>query len=156
MLTPALTRRPRRMHRVSARRQDPLFADLVFSEQGERADVVMIGGEPFYAVPEDDFLRHVEAAYVDRQIVTRLQQRIKAMGDVVTEGVIQMLGQEDLFTRASIEHAIDHMDQILEAGAADADQLRSALWMMGFRAIVDVHGDLLRLEIPGWESPAER
>ncbi len=141
---------------MSARRRDPLFADLVFNEEGERADVVTIGGDPFYAVPEDDFLRHVEASYVDRQIVSRLQRRIKAMGDVVTEGVIGMLGEEDLFTRASIEHAIDHMDQILEAGAIDAEELRMALWMAGFRAIVDVHGDLVRLEIPGWEMPSGR
>jgi hypothetical protein len=63
-----------------------------------------------------------------------------------------MLGQEDLFTRASIEHAIENMDRILEPGAVDVDQLRTALWMAGFRAIVDVHGDLIRLEVPGWEA----
>ncbi len=130
-------------------RREALFADLVFNEEGARAELVTIGGEPFYAVPEDDFLRHVEAEYVDRQIVAELQRRLKAMGDAVTEGVIQMMGEEDLFTRASIEHAIDHMDQILQPGAVDTDQLRTALWMAGFRAIVDVHGDLVRLEIPG-------
>jgi hypothetical protein len=134
---------------MGASRREALFADLVFNEEGERAELVTIGGEPFYAVPEDDFLRHVEAEYVDRQIVAELQRRLKAMGDAVTEGVIQMMGEEDLFTRASIEHAIDHMDQILEPGAVDTDQLRTALWMAGFRAIVDVHGDLVRVEIPG-------
>jgi hypothetical protein len=138
---------------MSTTRRTPLFADLVFNEEGERAQVTTIGGEPFYAIPEDDFLRHVEAAYVDRQIVERLQDRIKAIGDIVTDGVIQMLGEEDLFTRASIEHAIDHMDQILQPGAVDADQLRTALWMAGFRAIVDVHGDLLRLELPDQQGP---
>lgn len=137
---------------MSANTKKALFADLVFNEEGERADVVIIGGEPFYAVPEDDFQRHVEAEYVDRQIVKTLQSRIKAMGDVVTDGVIQMLGEEDLFTRASIEHAIDHMDLILDPGAVDTDQLRTALWMAGFRAVVDVHGDVVRIEIPGWEQ----
>jgi hypothetical protein len=129
-----------------------MFADLVFNEEGERAGPVTIGGEPFYAVPEDDFLRHVEAEHIDRQIVERLQERIRGMSDIVTAGVIQMLGQEDLFTRASIEHAIENMDRILEPGAVDVDQLRTALWMAGFRAIVDVHGDLVRLELPGWEE----
>jgi hypothetical protein len=138
---------------MGAARREPLFADLVFNEDGERAEVVTIGGGPFYAIPEDDFLRHVEADYVDRQIVARLQSRIKAMGDLVTDGVIYMLGDEDLFTRASVEHAIDHMDQILQPGAIDADGLRTALWMAGFRAVVDVHGDVLHLEIPGWDAP---
>jgi hypothetical protein len=126
-----------------------LFADLVFNEEEQPAKVVSIGGVPHYAVPDGDFLRHVEAEYVDRQIVRLIQERIMAMRDVVTEGVIQMLGQEDLFTRASIEHAIENMDRILEPGNVDVDELRTALWMTGFRATVDVHGDVVHVEMPG-------
>jgi len=131
-----------------------LFADLVFNEEGQPTKVVQIGGVPHYAVPEGDFLRHVEAEYVDRQIVALIQERILAMRDIVTEGVIHMLGQEDLFTRASIEHAIENMDRILEANDVDVDELRTALWMTGFRATVNVHGDVVHLELPGWESEA--
>jgi hypothetical protein len=129
-----------------------LFADLVFNEEGQRVKVVDIGDVPHYAVPDGDFLRHVEAEYVDRQIVGLMQERILAMRDAVTEGVIQLLGQEDLFTRASIEHAIENMERILEPGNVDVDELRTALWMTGFRATVDVHGDVVHLEIPGWEG----
>jgi hypothetical protein len=132
-----------------------LFADLVFNEDDQPAEVAYIGGAPHYAVPEGDFLRHVEAEHVDRQIVMALQKRILSMRDVITEGMIHLLGQENLFTRVSIEHAIEHMDRILEPGAVDADELRTTLWMAGFRAIVDVHGDIVRLEVPGWED-AER
>jgi hypothetical protein len=136
-------------------RKEPLFADLVFNEEGERAEIATIRGEPFYAVPDDGFLRHVEAQHVDRQIVEALQEHLRGMEDVVAEGVIQMLGEETLFTRASIQHAIENLDRILEPGAVDADELRTALWMAGFRAVVDVHGDLVRLEIPGWEEHGE-
>jgi len=129
-----------------------LFADLVFNEEGQPAKVVYVGHVPHYAISEGDFLRHVEAEYVDRQIVGLMQERIMAMRDVVTEGVIHMLGQEDLFTRASIEHAIEHMDRILEPGNVDVDELRTALWMTGFRATVDMHGDVVHLEIPAWEG----
>ncbi len=136
-------------------RREPLFADLVFNEEGERAQVTTIGGEPFYAVPEDDFLRHVEAERVDQQIVAALQERLQEMRDVVTDGVVQLLGEENLFTRASIQHAIDNLDRILEPGAVDADELRTALWMAGFRAVVDVHGKLVRIEAPGREAGGE-
>jgi hypothetical protein len=129
-----------------------LFADLVFNEEGQRVKVVAIGDVPHYAVPDGDFLRHVEAEYVDRQIVGLMQERILAMRDAVTEGVIQLLGQEDLFTRASIEHAIENMERILEPGNVDVDELRTALWMAGFRAVVNVHGDVVHLETPGWEG----
>ena len=129
-----------------------LFADLVFNEEGQPVKAIYVGGVPHYAVPDGDFLRHVEAECVDRQIVTLMQERILAMRDVVTEGVIHMLGQEDLFTRASIEHAIENMDRILEPGNVDVDELRTTLWMLKFRAIVNVHGDVVRLDIPGWED----
>ena len=133
----------------------PLFADLVFNEEGQPARVVYVGDVPHYAVPDGDFLRHVEAGYVDRQIVAAIQERILAMRDVVTEGVIQMLGEEDLFTRPSIEHAIENMDRIFEADDVDVDELRTVLWMAGFRATVDVHGDLVHLETPGMDGELE-
>jgi hypothetical protein len=129
-----------------------LFADLVFNEEGQPAKVVYIGSDPHYAVPDGDFLRHVEAQHVDRQVVGLIQERIVAMGDAVTEGVMHMLGQDDVFTQATIEHAIKHMDRILEPGAVDADELRTALWMTGFRVTVDVHGDVVQLEMPGLEG----
>lgn len=132
-----------------------LFANLVFNEEGQPAQVVYIGGVPHYAVPDGDFLRHVEAEYVDRQIVRRIQERILSMREAVTEGVIRMLGQEDIFTRASIEYAINNMERILEPGVVNVDDLRTALWMTGFRAIVNVHGDLVHLEMPGLEGEDE-
>lgn len=129
-----------------------LFADLVFNEEGQPARAAYVGNVPHYAVPDGDFLRHVEAEYVDRQIVALLQERVLAIRDAVTEGVVHMLGQEDLFTRASIEYAIEHMDRILEPGNVDVDEFRTALWMTGFRATVNVHGDVVHLEMPGLEN----
>jgi hypothetical protein len=134
---------------VSSTVRRALFADLVFNEEEQPAKAVYIGDVPHYAVPDGDFLRHVEAEYVDRQIVALIQERILAIRDIVAEGVIQMLGQEDLFTRASIEHAIENMDRILEPGNVDVDELRTALWMTGFHATVNVHGDVVHVEMPG-------
>lgn len=129
-----------------------LFTDLVFNEEGQPVREVYIGSVPHYAVPDGNFMRHVEAEHVDRQIVLLMQERVRAMRDVIAEGMIQMLGQEELFTRASIEHAIENMDRILEPGNVDVDELRTALWMTKFRATVNVHGDVVHLEIPGWED----
>jgi hypothetical protein len=130
-----------------------LFGDLVFNEEGQPAKAVYIGGVPHYAVPDGDFLRHVEAAYVDRQILDQIKERILPMKDAIIEGLIQMLGQEDLFTRPAIESAIENMDRILETDNVDVDELRTALWMTGFRATVDVHGEVVDLEMPGVEAP---
>jgi len=130
-----------------------LFGDLIFNEGGEPARVIYVGDVPHYAVPDGDFLRHVEAAYVDRQILDQIKERILPMKDALIEGMIQMIGQEDLFTRPAIESAIEHMDRILETDNVDVDELRTALWMTGFRATVDVHGEVVDLEMPGVEAP---
>ena len=132
-----------------------LFVDLIFNEDGQPVSVGSIGGEPHYVVPDADFRRHVAAEYVDRQILDRLKQRFLALQDEIADGVASMLGQGDLFTRASIKHAIEHMDEIFESNSVDVDQLRTTLWMLKFRAIVDIHGDVVRLDVPGWEAEAE-
>jgi hypothetical protein len=132
-----------------------LFADLIFCEDGQPVEASCIGGKAYYVVPDAGFRRHVSAEYVDRQIVDLLKQRFVSMRDVITEGVAQMLGQEDIFTRASIKHAIEHMDEIFTSGSIDVDQLRTTLWMLKFRAIVDIHGDVVRIDSPGWDSVEE-
>ncbi len=129
-----------------------LFTDLVFNEEGQPVKEVYIGGAPHYAVPDGDFMRHVEAERVDRQIVEMMKERILPLQDVIVEGMIQMMGQEDLFTRPAIEHAIENMDRILEPGNVDVDELRTALWMTKFRATVNVHGEVVHLEIPGLDE----
>lgn len=129
-----------------------LFADLVFNEEGQPAKEVAIGGVPHYAIPDGDFMRHVEAEYVDRQIVAQLRDMFAPMRDAIVEATVQMMGDEGLFARAVVEQAIDNMDRILEPGAVDVDEFRTALWMAKFRAVVNVHGDVVRLEIPGWEG----
>jgi hypothetical protein len=141
-----------RIEVVRAKVWRPLFADLIFNEAGEPVQLGNVGQVPHYVIPDDDFMRHVEAAYVDRQVVTLLKQRFLSMREVITEGVLQMLGQEDLFTRASIDHALDNLDTILASGQVDVDDLRTTLWMLKFRVYVDVHGDVVRLDIPGWPS----
>jgi hypothetical protein len=130
-----------------------LFADLIFNEEGQPAKAVYVGDAPHYAVPDGDFIRHVEAEHVDRQILALMKERILPMKDAIIEGMIQMIGQEDLFTRPAIESAIEHMDRILKAENVDVDELRTALWMTGFRATVDVHGNVVDVEMPGVEAP---
>lgn len=131
--------------------RQPLFADLIFNEEGLPVRVGFVGGLPHYVVPDGDFLRHVEARYVDRQIIMLLKERFLAMREMIADGVAQMLAQEELFARASVLHAIDHIDEFFESDQLDVDQLRTTLWMLKFKALVDVHGDVVRLDVPGWD-----
>jgi len=135
--------------------REPLFTGLIFNEEGEPVQTTEVGGEPFYAIPDGDFLRHIEAVEVDRQIVAHIKERLLGMKDLVVEGVMQMVGSDDPFTRAAIEKSLENFDQVLEAsaGMVNLEDFRLWLWMTGFRAVVNVHGEVVRVEMPGLDPP---
>jgi predicted RNA polymerase sigma factor len=72
---------------------------------------------------------------------------------MVTEGMLAMLGKNDLFTKAMIDASIQHMDQVIEQGIPD--DARTWLGMFGFRVAVNIHGDVVRIDVPAQEAPDE-
>jgi len=123
-----------------------VFAGLVFDESGRALDVTTIGGEAQYVIDDDGFLRHIDAASIDRQVLAVIQEQINANKDIVEEGMMRMLDNYDLFTKATIDASIKNMDQVLERGIPD--DARMWLGMMGFRVVVNVHGDVIKFDMP--------
>ncbi|GAB4529377.1 MAG: hypothetical protein Kow0063_06410 [Anaerolineae bacterium] len=138
---------------ISSGRRQALFAGLVYSEDGEPVEVTYVGDEPHYVILDAGFRRHVESEYVDRQVLSWLQEQFMANRDIITEGVLAMLGKDDLFTKAMIDASLQNMDQLIEQGLPD--DARTWLGMFGFRVIVDIHGDVVRTELPAQEAPDE-
>jgi len=128
----------------------PLFEGLVFNERGQVAEVARVGGEPCYVILDGDFRRHVESQVIDRQVLQTLLEQILDHREIVTQGILSMLGQDDLFTKAvvdsSIENLEERMDELLEQGLPD--DARTWLGLAGFRIIVDVHGQVVHDLIP--------
>lgn len=138
---------------VSAGRRQALFGGLVFSEQDEPAETTYIGDEPHYVIPDADFRRHVESEYIDRQVLKWLQEQFFANRELITEGILEMLGKEDLFTKAMIDASMQNMDQLIEHGLPE--DARTWLGMFGFRVVVDIHGQVIRTQLPTQEAPDE-
>lgn len=136
---------------ASYARRQALFAGLVFNQEAEPAEVVYVGDEPNYVVLDADFRRHVPSEYIDRQVLQWLQEQIFAHRDIVTQGMLTMLGRDDLFTKAMIDASIENMDQLLEQGLPD--DARTWLGMFGFRITVDIHGNLVHTNLPEQETP---
>ena len=132
--------------------RQPFFAGLVYNEEGQPVQVAQVGDEPCYAIPDGDFLRHVEAITVDRQVIALLKERLMPLKDALVEGVLQMTGSGDPFSRAAVEMGLENMERLLEPGVSPPEDMRLALWMSGFRIIVNVHGDVVRVEVPGLEE----
>jgi len=131
-----------------------LFANLVFNEEDELVQVVHLENKPHYVIPDAGFKRHVEALYIDRQVVSMIREQILSQRELVTEGILRMLGKDDLFTKAMIDTSIEHMDdQIFEQGLPQ--EARAWLGMLGLKVIVDYHGDVVHLEMPTKEIPLD-
>jgi len=124
-----------------------LFAGLVFNQNGEPAETTTLGGEPFYVILDGDFRRHVEAEAVDRQVLDWLREQILMNKKVVTQGAMSMLGQEDLFTKARVNASFENLDeqmaQLMKEGLPE--EVRAWLGMLGFRVVLDVHGEVVEV-----------
>lgn len=109
-----------------------------------------VGDEPTYVVDDDGFMRHIPCEYVDRQILNFLKDQILENKDVLADQAIKMIGQEDIFTRAVIENQLEdvdkQMDQLMNSGLPTSN--REYLGLMGFRAKINIHGDILEIVQP--------
>ena len=123
-----------------------LFAGLIQDEDGNPVEVVMVGGAPNYVVEELGFRRHIETEMVDRQVIEMLREQFMSHREIATEAMLQMLGKDDLFTKAMIDASIKNMDKVLEQGLPDG--ARAWLGMLGFRVIIDTHGEVVELDMP--------
>ena len=130
-----------------------VFAGLIQNEAGEPVEVAYVGGEAFYVIPDGDFRRHVEAIVVDEEVLRTLREQFEGIEDQIAAGVMQFLGKEDLFTKASIDMALKNFDQAFRR--ADPEQWKPWLGMMGFLVVVNVHGEVVRIESPEQEIDEE-
>jgi hypothetical protein len=128
----------------------PLFDGLVFSEYGKLLTAAQVGDEPFYVLDDAGFLRHIRAREVDEAILRWLWEQIRGHEKELAEQAARMTGQEDLFSRAVLQqtlaHPEAHLEEIFRQGLPEST--RMWMGMMGFRAVVDVHGELVRVEQP--------
>ena len=134
---------------TEANRGQALFGGLISNEEDEPVEVTYLGDEAFYVILDGDFRRHVEAAAVDDAVLAQLREQISNQQDLVTQGVLDFLGKDDLFTKASIDLALKNFEQGFRQ--ADPEQWKPMLGLMGFRVIVNVHGEVVRVDYPTQE-----
>lgn len=128
-----------------------LFEGLIVDTEGKPVGAATLGGEAQYVVDDGGFHFHVPAEGVDRQVLAQLREQIMANQDAVTEGTMKMLGQDDLFTKAMIDSSLKNMDEhftrLMEQGLPS--EARAYLGMLGFRIVMNYHGEVVGVEQPG-------
>ena len=127
-----------------------MFAGLVMDEFEIPVEVTSIGNEAFYVVDDDGFRRHVSSEFVDRQVLESISEMIEGNEDLIAEGTMKMLGQEDIFTKAMIETSLknvdDQFDQVIQQGLPEEAQ--AWLGMIGFAVVINIHGEVIRVIQP--------
>ena len=131
--------------------RQPLFAGLVADEFGNAVETAYVGGEPCYVVNDLGFRRHIPSEQVDRVVLAQTASLMKGSEDIRSEQTAKMIGQEDLFTKAAIEQQLKNIDkqfeQLMQAGIPE--DMRAYLGMVGFKIVINVHGEVLKVEQPG-------
>lgn len=125
-----------------------LFEGLVYDESDNLVPTTVIGDEAQYVVDDDGFRRHIEAEIVDRQVLSFFLQQLEDNKDLAVEQAMRMIGQDDLLTKAAIDASLRNIDmeQIIAQGIPD--QAREMMGFLGFRIIINLHGDIVRLDQP--------
>lgn len=125
-----------------------MFAGLVYDEQERPLATAVVGGEAHYVLDDAGFLRHISAEEVDRQVLALFLEQLDQNRDLAVEQTLRMMGKDDLMTKAAIDASLNNIDmeQILAQGIPG--QARDMLGMMGFRIILNFHGEIVDIEQP--------
>ena len=130
-----------------------MFSGLVTDESGHPADVAWVGADACYVVMDDDFRRHIDAATVDRQVLRFLREQVQDNKDLAVGAMLEMMGKDDLFTKVAVESSIEHMEE--QVGQPIPEEARRWMGMLGFRIVIDFHGNVLAVTMPGAASDEE-
>ncbi|MGD0612029.1 MAG: hypothetical protein ABSB41_10980 [Anaerolineales bacterium] len=130
--------------------RQPLFAGLVVDENDRPVGTAYVGEEPCYVVDDGGFLRHIPSEQVDRQVLEKMRAQISGNEGMLSEAAAKMLGTEDIFSKAMLEQQLKNIDQqfdeLLKVGIPEDG--RAYIGMMGFKIVINVHGELVRLDQP--------
>jgi hypothetical protein len=123
-----------------------MFGGLVVDEQGKAADVALVGERACYVVDDDGFHRHIDAEVVDRQVLRFMRGQVEGQRDLAVTAMLDMLGQDDIFTKAAIETSIDNMEEAV--GNPIPEDARQWLGMLGFQIVIDERGEVIDINLP--------
>jgi hypothetical protein len=128
--------------------RDALFKGLIYDERELPVEVAFVGSDAYYIVDDNGFHRHIDAEEVDRQVLGVFIEQLQDNKDLAVEQALKFLGRDDLFTKAAIDASVRNidMDQIIAQGIPE--QARNMMGMLGFRIIINHHGEVLRMDQP--------
>jgi hypothetical protein len=129
------------------------FEGLIETEDGAPVEVAFVGTEPFYVVDDQGFRRHIDAEDVDRAVLDQFLGQLREHSDEASRAMLQLMGQDDLFAKAAVDATIRNADveQVRQQGLPP--EARQWLSMLGFRVIINYHGEVVSIKMPAGPEP---
>jgi len=124
------------------------FEGLVETEDGATVETAIIGGEAFYVIDDQGFRRHIEAAAIDRLVLGQFLEQMQEHRNEASQVMMRLMGSEDLFTKAAVDSTLKNINVEQMLGHALPPDARQWLGMLGFRIVIDYHGDVIRVDMP--------
>jgi hypothetical protein len=124
------------------------FEGLIETEDGVLVEVATVGAEDFYVIDDQGFKRHVEAAAIDKVVVSQFLEQVQEHRDEASQAMMKLMGSEDLFTKAAVDSTIKNVSADQVIGQRLPPEARQWLAMLGFRIIVNYRGEIVRLDLP--------
>jgi hypothetical protein len=108
-------------------------------------------------VDDSGFLRHIPSEQVDRQVLEVMRKQISGNEGLLGEQAAKMLGTEDIFSKAMLINHLKNIDQqfdnLLQTGIPE--ESRAYMGMSGFRVVINIHGEVVRLDQPSEPDKGE-
>jgi len=134
-----------------------VFEGLVFDDNDQPLGTAFVGDEACYIINDDGFMRHISSEKIDRQVIDTIRDQVEDNKDLIAEQTIKTIGDVDLFTHAIIQNQLENLDDqfnhLLSNGIPEDG--RVYLGMLGFKIVVNYHGDVIRIEQPAAPNDGE-
>jgi hypothetical protein len=131
------------------------FEGLIETEDGAPVTVATVGQADYYVIDDAGFKRHIDAAAVDRVVLAQFLAQMHAHRDEASQAMMKLMGSEDLFTKAAVDSTLKNVNVDQMLGQRLPEEAKQWLGMLGFRIVIDYHGEVVRVDMPAAVDPDE-
>jgi hypothetical protein len=75
-----------------------------------------------------------------------MREQVEEHRDLAVKTMLDMLGKDDIFTKAALESSINNIEQ--NVGQALPDEAKQWMGMLGFKIVIDFHGHVVDIQLP--------
>lgn len=126
------------------------FSGLIFDENDNPAETVTVGNDSFYVINDNGFKRHIDAREIDEKIVHLFTDQIDGNEDYLANAAANFTGKTDIFSMALFKNQLKNIDKEIETMFQQGPPpgLAEMMGMAGFKVTIDLHGNILNVNMP--------